>query len=330
MNDKMLKKILVTGGAGYIGSVLVRLLLEDGHEVKVVDTLEFGGESVVELLNNERFTFIKGDVRDATLMQPALEGMDAVVHLAAIVGDPACAKQPELTRSINLDGSKRLYQLANAACVKQFIFASTCSNYGKMDDPEGYVVETSALAPVSLYAETKVGFEQFLLSHIDQDVNCVPTCLRFSTVYGLSPRLRFDLTVNEFTKELALERELVIFGEQFWRPYCHVVDLSRSVLSVLNANAKAVAFEVFNVGDTRENYQKRMIVDEIKKRLPGAKISYVERNEDPRDYRVNCDKIRDVLGFKITKTVPDGIDQILQVVQDRFIQDPDSQRYRNV
>jgi len=330
MSDKMLKKIVVTGGAGYIGSVLVRLLLEDGHEVKVVDTLEFGGESVVELLNNERFTFVKGDVRDEALMQSALQGMDAVAHLAAIVGDPACAKQPELTRSINLDGSKRVYELANAAGVKQFIFASTCSNYGKMDDPDGYVVETSTLAPVSLYAETKVEFEQFLLSHKDQDVTCVPTCLRFSTVYGLSPRLRFDLTVNEFTKELALERELVIFGEQFWRPYCHVVDLSRSVLAVLNTSPEKVAFEVFNVGDTSENYQKKMIVDEIKKRLPDAKISYVERHEDPRDYRVNCDKIRDVLGFKITKTVPDGIDQILQVVQDRFIQDPDSQRYHNV
>jgi nucleoside-diphosphate-sugar epimerase len=325
-----MSKVLVTGGAGYIGSVLVRLLLEDGHEVKVVDTLEFGGESVVELLNNERFTFVKGDVRDESLMQSALQGMDAVAHLAAIVGDPACAKQPELTRSINLDGSKRVYQLANAAGVKQFIFASTCSNYGKMDDPEGYVVETSTLAPVSLYAETKVEFERFLLSHKDQDVTCMPTCLRFSTVYGLSPRLRFDLTVNEFTKELALERELVIFGEQFWRPYCHVVDLSRSVLAVLNASVDTVAFEVFNVGDTRENYQKKMIVDEIKKRLPEAKISYVERQEDPRDYRVNCDKIREVLGFQITKTVPDGIDQILQVVQDRFIQDPDSQRYRNV
>jgi len=309
---------------------LVRLLLEDGHEVKVVDTLEFGGESVVELLNNERFTFVKGDVRDEALMQSALQGMDAVAHLAAIVGDPACAKQPELTRSINLDGSKRVYELANAAGVKQFIFASTCSNYGKMDDPDGYVVETSTLAPVSLYAETKVEFEQFLLSHKDQDVTCVPTCLRFSTVYGLSPRLRFDLTVNEFTKELALERELVIFGEQFWRPYCHVVDLSRSVLAVLNTSPEKVAFEVFNVGDTSENYQKKMIVDEIKKRLPDANISYVERHEDPRDYRVNCDKIRDVLGFQITKTVPDGIDQILQVVQDRFIQDPDSQRYRNV
>ena len=330
MSDKVLKKVLVTGGAGYIGSVLVRLLLEDGHEVKVVDTLEFGGESVVELLNNEHFTFVKGDVRDEALMQSALQGMDVVAHLAAIVGDPACAKQPELTRSINLDGSKRVYELANAAGVKQFIFASTCSNYGKMDDPNGYVVETSTLAPVSLYAETKVEFEQFLLSHKEQYVTCVPTCLRFSTVYGLSPRLRFDLTVNEFTKELALERELVIFGEQFWRPYCHVVDLSRSVLAVLNTSPEKVAFEVFNVGDTSENYQKKMIVDEIKKRLPDANISYVERHEDPRDYRVNCDKIRDVLGFKITKTVPDGIDQILQVVQDRFIQDPDSQRYRNV
>lgn len=323
-------KILVTGGAGYIGSVLVRLLLDEGRQVLVVDNLSFGGESIVELLNDNNFEFVRGDIRDESLMQRLLQGVSAVAHLAAIVGDPACAQDPELTRSINLDGSKRLYQLANEAGVKQFIFASTCSNYGKMDNPDGYVVETSTLAPVSLYAETKVAFERFLLSHADQGVNCVPTCLRFSTVYGLSPRLRFDLTVNEFTKELALQRELVIFGEQFWRPYCHVVDLSRSVLAVLNTSPEKVAFEVFNVGDTSENYQKKMIVDEIKKRLPDANISYVERHEDPRDYRVNCDKIRDVLGFKITKTVPDGIDQILQVVQDRFIQDPDSQRYRNV
>ena len=137
-------------------------------------------------------------------------------------------------------------------------------------------------------------------------------------MYGLSPRLRFDLTVNEFTKELALGRELVIFGEQFWRPYCHVVDLSRSVL------------EVFNVGDTSENYQKKMIIDEIQKFLPDANISYVERNEDPRDYRVNFNKIARILNFKITKTVPDGIAQVLQVIRDGFIKDPDSKVYRNI
>lgn len=325
-----MKKVLVTGGAGYIGSVLVRLLLEQNYHVTVLDNLSFGGESIVELLNNPHFHFVKGDVRDQDVLDTVLPGIDYLAHLASIVGDPACAKQPELTRSINLDGSKALYQAAQRHGVKRFVFASTCSNYGKMDDAAGYVNEESPLAPVSLYAETKVEFEQYLMSFKDSDTPCIPTCLRFSTVYGLSPRLRFDLTVNEFSKELALGRELVIFGEQFWRPYCHVVDLSRSVVEVFNAEQSKVAFEVFNVGSTAENYQKKMIIDEIRRFLPDIKINYVEKQEDPRDYRVNFDKIERVLGFNITKTVPDGIAQVLQVVQDGFIVDPDSQRYRNV
>lgn len=323
-----MKKVLVTGGAGYIGSVLVRLLLEQDYHVTVLDNLSFGGESIVELLNNPNFTFVKGDVRDENVLRQIMPGIDFVAHLAAIVGDPACAKEPELTRSINLDGSKLVYQVANECGVERFVFASTCSNYGKMSDPDGFVTEESELSPVSLYAETKVEFERFLLSQTD--VMCKPTCLRFSTVYGLSPRLRFDLTVNEFTKELALERELVIFGEQFWRPYCHVVDLSRSVLHAFSADAEKVAFEVFNVGDSSENYQKKMIVDEILKLLPDSKIKYVAKNEDPRDYRVNFDKIREQLGFEITKTVPEGISQVLQVVRDGFITDPDSSTYKNI
>lgn len=323
-------KVVVTGGAGYIGSVLVRLLLEQDFEVCVVDNLSFGGESIVELMNHPKFSFVKADIRDAQLMKDVLEGVDFVAHLASIVGDPACAKDPELTRSINLDGAKQLYTIAQKVGVKRFVFASTCSNYGKMDDEAGYVNEESPLAPVSLYAETKVEFEQFLMSHKFSGTECIPTCLRFSTVYGLSPRLRFDLTVNEFTKELAMERELVIFGEQFWRPYCHVVDLSRSVVEVLKAEIDKVSFEVFNVGATEENYQKKMIVDEIKKLIPDASIKYVERNEDPRDYRVNFDKITNVLDFKITKTVPDGIKQIMQVIRDGFIVDPDDGRYKNV
>jgi nucleoside-diphosphate-sugar epimerase len=254
--------------------------------------------------------------------------MDHVVHLAAIVGDPACAKQPELAREINLGGSRRMYDIADELGLKRFVFASTCSNYGKMSDPESFVDEESLLAPVSLYAETKVAVEQYLLSR-PRTNRCKPTSLRFSTVYGLSPRPRFDLTVNEFTKELALGRELVVFGEQFWRPYCHVVDLCRSVLAVLAAEEDAVAFDVFNVGDTKENYQKQMIVDEILKQLPGSRVRYVSKNEDPRDYRVSFEKINERLGFRISKTVPDGIRQIIQVVRDGFIPDPDTKEYRN-
>jgi nucleoside-diphosphate-sugar epimerase len=324
-----MKKVLVSGGAGYIGSVLVRLLLEKGYKVRVLDSLMFGGEPIVDLLNHENFEFVKGDVRNEADVKKAVEGIDYVAHLASIVGDPACAKQPELARSTNLDGSKNFYKICNEYSVNRFVFASTCSNYGKMEDPNSFVVETSAVSPVSLYAETKVETELFLLSQEKTNI-CKPICLRFSTVYGVSPRTRFDLTVNEFTKELALGRELVIFGEKFWRPYCHVVDLARAVIAVFEAEETKVAFEVFNVGDTKENYQKQMLVDEIKKFLPESKVSYVSKTEDPRDYRVAFEKIYNAIGFKITKTVPEGIKQIIQSINDGFILNPDDQKYKNI
>jgi len=325
-----MKKVLVTGGAGYIGSVLVRLLLEKGYFVRVIDNLSFGGEAIVELLNNKNFDFVKGDIRVKEDLKKAMDGIDFVAHLASIVGDPACAVDPELTKDININGAKLTYETANEMGVKRFVFASTCSNYGKMKDPGAFVNEESELRPVSLYAETKVEFEQYLLA---QDKNNVakPTCLRFATVYGLSPRIRFDLTVNEFTKDLALDRELVVFGEQFWRPYCHVVDLSRGVIAVIEAEEEEkVAFNVFNVGDTSENYQKQMIVDEIKKQLPDCKIKYVKKDEDPRDYRVSFEKIQNELGFEISKKVEDGVAQVIQVVQDGFINNPDDGKYKNI
>jgi nucleoside-diphosphate-sugar epimerase len=323
------KSILVTGGAGYIGSVLARLLLEQGYKVKVLDSLKFGGEPILDLLNHSNFEFIKGDVRNEVDVRKSVENVFAVAHLAAIVGDPACAQQPDEALSTNLEGSKNLYRIANEAGVSRFVFASTCSNYGKMDDPNSFVNENSKLAPVSLYAETKVATEKFLLEQPKINA-CKPTCLRFSTVYGLSLRPRFDLTVNEFAKDMALGRELVVFGEQFWRPYCHVVDLARSVIAVIEAEESKVAFDVFNVGDTSENYQKQMIVDEIKKQLPDARVKYISKNEDPRDYRVAFDKIREQIGFRITKTVPEGITQIIKSVTEGFILNPDDAKYKNV
>ena len=324
----MSQTLLVTGGAGYIGSVLTRQLLEKGFTVRVLDSLMYGGEPIVDLFNYPNFQFIKGDVRTEADVRRAVEGIDCIAHLAAIVGDPACAQDQDLARTTNLDGSRLLYQLANEAGVQKFVFASTCSNYGKMENPDEYANEDSKLAPVSLYAETKVATEQFLLSQPKTNA-CKPTCLRFSTVYGLSLRPRFDLTVNEFAKELALGRELTVFGEQFWRPYCHVFDLARSVVSVIEAPEEKVAFEVYNVGDTSENYQKKMIVDEVRKVLPDSKITYVSKTEDPRDYKVSFDKIRNKLGFKLKFTVPDGVRQIKKVLDDGFILNPDDQKYRN-
>ena len=324
----MKRKVLVTGAAGYIGSVLVRQLLDRGYAVRALDYLRFGGESLLGLLDHEDFEFVKADVRDSEAVRAAMSGVWAVAHLAAVVGDPACKQEPELARSVNLTASRSVYQEAEAAGVERFVFASTCSNYGKMADGAALVTEESELRPVSLYAETKVEFERYLLSQ-PRTATCAPTCLRFSTVYGISPRMRFDLTVNEFTRDLVMSRELMIFGEHFWRPYCHVRDLARSMVAVLEAGHELVAFEVFNVGDTAENYQKATIVDRIREQVPDARVEYVHKDEDPRDYRVSFAKIRDVLDFHVTRTVPDGISEIKDILTAGFLIDPYDPKFGN-
>jgi nucleoside-diphosphate-sugar epimerase len=322
-------KVLVTGGAGYIGSVLVRLLLAKGHQVGVLDSLKFGGDALYDVVQNPAFEFHQGDIRNKEDVDKAVEGIDAIAHLAAIVGDPACAKFSDEANQTNWDGSVALFEAAEKAGVKRFVFASTCSNYGKMLDPNSYVNEDSELRPVSLYAELKVKFEKYLLEN-RKDARICATALRFSTVYGFSPRIRFDLTVNEFTRNVCLTGEQEIWGPQFNRPYCHVDDLARSVVQVLEAPEEKVRVNVFNVGDTNENYSKRMLMEEIQKQIPEARAIYVEKTEDPRDYRVNCDKIRDVLGFKITKKVPQGIEEIIKVINSKLINDPYGQKFKNI
>ena len=325
----MIKRVLVTGGAGYIGSVLVRILLEKGYKVRVLDSLKFGGDALYDVAQNPDFEFIKGDIRNNEDIDKALQGMEAVAHLAAIVGDPACSKFADEAREVNWDASVALFEKAEKAGIKRFVFASTCSNYGKMEDPDSYVNENSELRPVSLYAELKVKFENFILLE-KKDANISATALRFSTVYGFSPRIRFDLTVNEFTRNVCLKGEQEIWGPQFNRPYCHVDDLARAVVLSLEAPEEKVKANVFNVGDTRENYSKRMLMEEIQKQIPAAKAIYVEKSEDPRDYRVNCDKIKSDLGFTITKKVPDGIREIIKLMDSGMITDAYSQKFRNI
>lgn len=327
-----METVLITGGAGYIGSSLVGHLLDSGYRVIVFDKLCFGGESLLHVWSHEDFVFIHGDICSHDSLRRVFDQypIDHIVHLAAIVGDPACAKQPDLARKVNYDASIMLLDMAFQRKVKRFIFASTCSNYGKMSDPEAYIDESSPLVPVSLYAELKVKVERIILDGFGQKRDFCPVSLRFSTVYGISSRMRFDLTVNEFTKELALGRELQVFGEQFWRPYCHVRDFSRAIKLVLTSETDKVANNVYNVGSTEENYRKSMIIEEIKKFIPDSKIRYVEKNEDPRDYRVSFDKIASELGFNISRRVPDGIREIKHLIDDHILRDPDAPKYRNI
>ena len=322
-------KVLVTGGAGYIGSVLVRQLLNKNFQVRVLDSLKFGGDALYDVMLHPNFEFVKGDVRNAEDIDKAINGIDAIAHLAAIVGDPACKKYSEEANKTNWDASVSLFQKAEKTGIKRFVFASTCSNYGKMSNPNDFVTETSELKPVSLYAELKVKFEKFLLEENKESKIC-STSLRFSTVYGLSPRIRFDLTVNEFTRNAVINGEQEIWGQQFWRPYCHVDDLARSVVLVLENPEEKIRANVFNVGCTTENYQKGTIMEEVCKVVPDVKVNYVESAEDPRDYRVNFDKIKNELGFTITKKVPDGIKEIYTLIKSGIITDPFEQKFRNI
>ena len=319
---------LVTGGAGYVGAGVVDELLSLGRTVRVLDKIAFGQDDVAADLEARGVELVRGDIRDGDARRAALEGVDEVVHLAAIVGDPACARDPELAHEVNVEGSRAMVTDAAAAGVKRFVFASTCSNYGRMTDPTVPIDEDGELAPVSLYAEQKVGIEKMLLAGGHGSLK--PTCVRLATVYGAAPRMRFDLTVNEFTRDLWADRELEVFGEQFWRPYVHVREAGRAIGMVLDAAEDVVGNDVFNVGRSDENYRKLDLVEAITSHLGRGKVSYVKRTEDPRDYKVSFEKIKGVLGFVPERTVPDGIAEIADALEAGTWEDPWDGRYRNI
>ena len=318
---------LITGGSGYIGALLARELREAGRDVRVLDSLLHGQQDIADEQEQAGIEVIRADIRDADARKRALDGAEAVVHLAAIVGDPACALDPAVSDEVNVQATKALVADAGEAGVDRLVFASTCSNYGRMTDPNVPITEEGELRPVSLYAEQKVGMEQLILG---SDNGVKPTCLRFATVYGVGRRMRFDLTVNEFTRELWADRELEVFGEQFWRPYIHVRDAGRAVRTVLEAPEEKVAGRVFNAGRSGENYRKLDLVEEIRKQTDRGSVSYVKKNEDPRDYKVSFDKIKAELGFETLMTVPDGIGEILAGLDEGKFGDPFDPRYKNV
>ena len=226
------RHVLIIGGAGYIGSVLTRKLLSKGCKVRVLDKLLYdNGIAISDLMEEESFSFVHGDFGDERTLDQVLANITDVVLLAALVGDPICKKYPELARKTNLEYPKQLVQKLKGKNINRFVFTSTCSNYGVMAD-DTLANEDSPLNPQSLYAETKVEFEKYILDNLTQ-LDYSPTILRLSTAFGMSNRMRFDLTISEFTRDLAIGKELLVYDENTWRPYCHVSDISNAIITVL-------------------------------------------------------------------------------------------------
>jgi nucleoside-diphosphate-sugar epimerase len=319
--------VLITGGAGYLGSTLVGVLLEIGYAVRVIDSLLYGGESLLSVWNHPSFEFVHGDIRDAAVVRPALKDIDTVIHLAAIVGDPACARQPSEARDINLHASLSLLQECQRADVSRFIFASTCSNYGKPERTSIYLREDAPLAPVSLYAETKVQVEA-ALRELKHSEPFSATSLRFASLFGASQRMRFDLTVNEFARDMVVAKRLVVYGEHTWRPHVHVYDAARAVCAVL-ANPETVKGQVYNVGATSQNYRKVDLVGIMREHVPDAEVEYTNHRTDPRDYRVCFEKIFSELGFSISRTVQQGAADLVRLLKSGAIREPHDPIFRN-
>ena len=274
------------------------------------------GCALHELMEKENFSFVHGDFGNKDTIMQALVGVTDVILLAALVGDPICKKYPELALRTNLDNPKKLIELLNGRKIQKFIFTSTCSNYGLRtnDTP---AKEESELNPLSTYAETKVGFEEFLLQNLD-NIDFSPTILRLSTAFGMSGRMRFDLTISEFTRELAIGKKLLVYDENTWRPYCNVSDISEAILKVMQLPSEIVNGQVFNIGCDEDNYTKQMIVDLIKKYVNHANIEYKSKGSDPRNYRVSFAKANKILDFKPFFTAEDSIQRLVSAIENKL------------
>jgi len=302
-------KILIPGGAGYVGSVLTRHLWRQGHDVTVLDLLLFGGASLDELRGQPRFQFIQGDVRNAELLRQVVPGHEAICLLAAIVGEPACNRDEAGAHSTNYDGALQVLRAAQDAKVQRLVFASTCSNYG-IADSTLLATEQSPLQPLSAYSRSKVAAELALLTAASAEF--CPTVLRLSTAFGASWRMRFDLLVNDFTLAAFRDRKISIYGGNFWRPFVHTQDIAEAIEHVLNVPRDVVCGEVFNIGADQNNLQKSQLGELVRDFVPGTELEFTGGTVDPRSYRVDFSKSAQQLGFTAKRNVLDGIREIHQ------------------
>jgi nucleoside-diphosphate-sugar epimerase len=317
------RAVLVIGGAGYIGSALLPKLLADGYRVRVLDLLMYGTNPIESVLGHPKLETIRADFRRVDALVAAMQGVDHVVHLGGIVGDPACAIDEELTIDVNLAATRLIGEVAKGNGIKHFVFASSCSVYGAS---ENVLTESSALNPLSLYARSKAASEKLLLDMADD--RFTPIIVRFGTIHGLSGRTRFDLVVNLLAAQAAFDGRITVFGGDQWRPFLHVDDAALAVAQLLCLPPGRGA-EIFNVGSNAENYTIADVGEIVKSVVPEAELVVKPTDQDRRNYRVSFTKIQMMIGFKPHWTVEDGVRQVVKAIGAGEIADYRDAHYSN-
>jgi len=296
-------KVLVTGGAGYVGTTLVPQLLKAGYEVIVFDNLMFGGDYILPFFRFKNFHFIEGDIRNEDALRNAAKNADVIIHLAAIVGFPACRKEPELAKTVNVDGTRNLIKVTSKSQL--IIYASTGSNYGALEE---VCTEESPLNPLSLYGQTKTMAERMLMKER------TTIGYRFATAFGVSPRMRLDLLINDFTYKAITQGYLVVYESHFMRTFIHVYDMGRAFLFGIE-NQDKMKNNIYNVGSEKMNCSKREICELIKART-NFYLHYADIGEDAdkRNYGVSYKKINS-LGYDTTISIEEGIDELVRALK---------------
>ena len=323
--QREVERVLVIGGAGYIGSALLPKLLAKGYRVRLLDLLIYGSKPIDELVNHPNLEIMQADFRQVDKVVEAMRNVDAVVHLGAIVGDPACALDEELTIEVNLMATRMIAEVAKGSNVSRFIFASTCAVYGA--NP-ATLDERSALNPVSIYARSKIASERVLTKMADSAFG--PTLLRFGTIYGLSGRTRFDLVLNLLTAKALAEGRITIFGGDQWRPFVHVDDAAEAVLRTVEAPLSLVGNQIFNVGSDEQNYTILQIGELVARLVPGTEVVSEGTDTDPRDYKVSFTKLVNTLGFAPRWSVEQGIKQVIKALESGEVLDYRDSKHSNV
>ena len=303
----MKRKTLLVGGAGYIGLAIAEKLLSENEEVVVCDNFIYKNQSFfLPFLLRDNFSFFSHDIRN-TFIPQNMEGITDVVILAGLVGDPITKKYPNFSKEINGNAIRKTLEDLNKFDLNKVIFISTCSNYGMIKSNQ-LANEEFDLKPLSSYAEEKVDNEKFILKN---NFSFNPIVLRFATAFGLAPRMRFDLTVNEFAYSMFNGLDLEVYDADTWRPYCHVRDFGNLIYITLESENEVIKNQIFNAGGENNNYTKRSIVEIMKEYFPSSKVSFSENGNDPRNYKVDFSKVKKTLNFEPLFDLRKGIEELL-------------------